>query len=461
MTTRYTLQKRAELARLTVELSPVLIFWVREDGSFLYANRAVMKALGYTSEAFYQLGAVDILSEHDEDGRWALRERLHHHQRITVRTRLRRKDGSTFPVESIMNLVELDGQRIDCAFARDITDTLAYEEMLLAKQELLAFENEMLKTAAGLESDRPILGRSAALRTVLAKARRIAPCDEPVILTGESGTGKELLARYLHEHSRRRTTELVPINCASLHPEMVLSKLFGHVQGAFTGAGRARRGVFELASGSTLFLDEIAELPPTVQAQLLRVLQEGQIIPLGDDRPRPVDVRIIAATNRDLPAMVRAGLFRMDLFARLNVFTLHLPPLRERREDIPLLVNFFLHRLNEKTGRKIAPPTADELSRLSSHSFTGNIRELENIVKRAYYLSAGRRLSFPESIFSELHFGPAEAGLVTLEQIQIRHIKRVLEHCQGQIAGEAGAARILGLKESTLRSRIKRLGLDL
>src|SRR5512138_454464 len=306
-----------------------------------------------------------------------------------------------------------------------------------------------------------IVGTSPAIREVLERVQRVAPTDATVLLTGESGTGKELVARALHASSRRSGGPFVPVNCAAITETLLESELFGHARGAFTGATRARRGLFEEAHGGTLFIDEIGETTPGFQAKLLRALQDGEIRRVGESVPVQVDTRIIAATNQDLRRAISERRFREDLFYRLAVVPLRIPPLRERREDIPLLAAHFLQRFVRRTGaQKALSPGA--VGRLQSHRWPGNVRELENIIEQAAALSAGTDIH-PEDVHLEAH-GPAGGAhdahrtlAAAVEEAERRTIDAALTRCGGDLAR---VARDLGVSATTLWRKMKRLGIE-
>jgi len=308
-----------------------------------------------------------------------------------------------------------------------------------------------------------ILGESPALMRLLEQVALVAATDSTVLIQGETGTGKELVARAIHGRSRRRERPLIKINCAALPRELVESELFGHEKGAFTGATQQRRGRFELADGGTLFLDEVGELPLETQPKLLRVLQEQEFERVGGTRSLRTDVRLIAATNRDLQQRVSAGTFRSDLYYRLNVFPLALPPLRERREDIPRLIRHFLSRAERKLGKPLADVAAPLLAQATAYDWPGNVRELENFVERSAILgkAAPLEVAEPPSAQGNQAAKPAvvQSSPRTLEDVERSHIQRVLEQTQWAIEGERGAARILGLNPSTLRGRLRKLGI--
>jgi transcriptional regulator with GAF, ATPase, and Fis domain len=315
-----------------------------------------------------------------------------------------------------------------------------------------------------------IVGNSPALLEVLGQVQRVAPTDSTVLVYGETGTGKELIARAIHDRSDRKRHPLVKVNCGAISAGLVESELFGHVKGAFTGAIDRRIGRFELANGGTLFLDEVSELPLETQVKLLRVLQEGEFEPVGSNKTVRVDVRIIAATNRNLEEAVQQGRFRSDLFYRLNVFPLKVPPLRERTADIAQLVMFFLGRYSKKLGRQIDSVSQETMERLLSYSWPGNVRELQNIIERGVVVSTGSVLTLgPDFVPASLQTVrtatpvPTTVGArderLALQDVERQHILAVLIESRWIIEGEKGAARILKLHPNTLRSRMKKLGI--
>ena len=336
-----------------------------------------------------------------------------------------------------------------------------------ALTERLAAENAYLREDAldpALRGD--IVGESAALRSVLERVAQVAPTDSAVLILGETGVGKELIAKAIHEKSARHDAAFVKVNCAALPATLIESELFGHEKGAFTGAVARKLGRFELADGGTIFLDEIGELPLDLQAKLLRVLQDGEMERLGSPVARTVNVRVIAATNRDLRAAVAEGGFRADLFYRVAVFPIDVPPLRARREDIPLLVWYFLGQLGGTLGKSIEKVPRGVLDRLIAYHWPGNIRELRNVLERAVIVSKGTTLLL-DDIFDAAHPRPLpsvadSAPLLnhTLEEMERAYIIAVLEACRWRIRGRTQAAERLGLEPSTLYSRMKKLGIQ-
>jgi predicted ATPase/transcriptional regulator with GAF, ATPase, and Fis domain len=348
--------------------------------------------------------------------------------------------------------------------ATAIENARLFAEIARLKDRLQAenvYLTEEIKTQQGFEE---MVGNAPALRRTLARVEQVAPTDSTVLITGETGTGKELVARAIHTHSRRRERSLVSVNCGAISPGLVESELFGHEKGAFTGALARKIGRFELADGGTIFLDEIGDLPLDLQVKLLRVLQEGEIERVGGTRPIPVDVRVVAATHRDIQAAVEAGRFRADLYYRLNVFPIHMPALRERREDIPALVRHFVLKHAARFGKSIDSVPADMLAALTAYDWPGNIRELGNVIERSVIVSRGGALEpgdwiaprAPQPAARTAREAP-EGG--TLEEIERARILEALESTRWRVSGPKGAALLLGLKPTTLESRMKRLGI--
>jgi transcriptional regulator with GAF, ATPase, and Fis domain len=351
------------------------------------------------------------------------------------------------------------------------------DERVAAEQRIreLTAEAEFLRAAAReVFGPGEIMGGSAGMRVVFDAIERVAPSDSTVLIRGETGTGKELVARAVHQHSRRAAGPLVRVNCAAIPAALMESEFFGHEKGAFTGATARRDGRFALADGGTLFLDEIGELPLDLQAKLLRVLQEGEFERVGGTVTLQVDVRIIAATNRDLSALVREGRFREDLYYRLAVFPIELPPLRARGADLEMLAQAFLDRFAARMGHRLAPLDGEDVALLHTYAWPGNVRELQNVIERAIILAHGARIALARAM-------PAEAGahgrLLTtpaspkgdaprvLSAIELRafekdNLRRALAVSGGKIAGTDGAAAKLGLPPTTVASRVRALGLD-
>jgi transcriptional regulator with GAF, ATPase, and Fis domain len=361
----------------------------------------------------------------------------------------------------LQDRARLIAQIIGSALQR-IHQEAALQESLAEIERLnrrLAAENVCLKEEIKTFHDfDEIIGESEVMRAALERLRQVAPLNCSVLLLGETGTGKELFARALHDRSRRQASALVRVNCAALPPTLVETELFGHEKGAFTGAVGLRQGRFELAHGGTIFLDEIGDLQYDMQGKLLRVLQEGEFERVGSSRTRRVDVRVIAATHHNLEQAVADGRFRADLFYRLGVFPIQVPPLRERREDIPSLVWFFIHRHQRDLGRHITRIPNHVISALQDHNWPGNVRELENVVERAMIRSTDETLQL-DGTFGDM---PQEVRPIvpdTLDDVQRSHIEHTLRQCGWRINGLGNAAERLGLHPNTLRFRMKKLGI--
>ena len=346
---------------------------------------------------------------------------------------------------------------IQIAYAIDHVQ--AYEQIdrlrdQLSKENVYLTEELKLMTHTG-----SFVGRSLAFRHVIGLARDVAPTPSTVFITGETGTGKELIAQAIHDWSPRHSKPMVRVNCAAFPAGLVESELFGHERGAFTGADRTREGRFELAHGGTLFLDEIGEMPLETQAKLLRILQDGMIDRLGGKQPIHVDVRVIAATNRNLPAAVKNGTFRADLFYRLNVFPINVPPLRNRPEDIPLLARHFLKQYGVKFSRSCKDIEQESLERLIRYTWPGNVRELENVIERAMILSREPILRVDQHVLGSQDSSFTTSPPASLKDLERQHILQTLTLTHWRIEGPDGAALRLGIPPGTLRSRMKQFGM--
>jgi PAS domain S-box-containing protein len=382
-----------------------------------------------------------------------------------------RGDGKTFPAEASLSRFQFRDERRYTLILRNVHDQIEAERKISA----LISESAYLQEEIGdLYNFGEILGQSRSSREMLSYIQKVGPTDATVLIQGETGTGKELVARAIHRVSRRSTKPLIKVNCAAIPASLVESEFFGHEKGAFTGATQRRIGRFGLADNGTIFLDEIGELSLELQAKLLRVLQEGEFEAVGTSQTRKVDVRVIAATNRDLQSEVKAGRFREDLYYRLSVFPIHVPPLRQRSEDIAILAEAFMRSFCNKAGRDPVDLTRDGIRNLRAYHWPGNVRELKNVVERAVILSPGRVLNFdgilplgttpatPKASIRSVDGSSEGAALRTA--VQLRELERVnmlqaLNKSGWKISGESGAARILGLAPSTLASRMKSLGI--
>ena len=363
------------------------------------------------------------------------------------------RDENAFSSEDIEFLMRVAGQ-----VAMAIENALAYREIAELKdrlaQEKLYLEGE-IRSEADFEG---IIGQSSALRHVLQLVETVAASDSTVLLLGETGTGKELIARALHDRSRRKDRTLIKLNCAAIPTGLLESELFGHERGAFTGAITQKTGRLKLADQGTLFLDEVGDIPLEVQPKLLRALQEREFERLGSTRTKKVDVRMVAATNRDLQKMVAEKQFRSDLYYRLNVIPIRIPPLRERPEDIPLLVRYFAQKYARRTQKRIESISAASMRNLARWHWPGNVRELENLVERAVVLSRGEKLEILVPELADGSMSTAAAGLDRFDKQDT--IVRILKETKGRVGGPDGAAARMGLKRTTLITRMKKLGVD-
>jgi formate hydrogenlyase transcriptional activator len=375
--------------------------------------------------------------------------------------------GSTTPGQFTETDAEFLGD-VSNQVALAISNMRAFEEIAALKARLQAENLYLQEEIRGEHNYSEIVGSSAPLREVLRQVEQVAPTDSTVLVSGETGTGKELVARAIHDRSSRKDRPLVKVNCGAISAGLVESELFGHVKGAFTGALGNRDGRFTLADGGTIFLDEVGELPLEAQVKLLRVLQEQEFEPVGSSKSIKVDVRVIAASNRDLGAAVKDGKFRGDLFYRLNVVPISVPPLRERPGDLDLLVKFLLQKFATKLGRPVLQVPAEAMQRLRAYSWPGNVRELQNVIERAVVLAQSNMLALgadfaPPSVPAEPGATPPKAAAptvdTTLDEVERRHIETALMNRNWLIEGDRGAARALNIHPNTLRNRMRKLGI--
>ena len=455
-------QDEAELRQL-INFVPEHVLVMDANGRRLYENQAMREYFGTSLEGIQAKEFYRKFVHPDDVASGALEERERAVSRGAAwegELRLRRKDGEYrwFLIRS-NPLRDQTGNVIRrYATATDIEDRKRAEERV--QKENVALREEIDKASMFEE----IVGSSAALKEVLARVSQVAPTDATVLLTGETGTGKELIARAIHKRSQRSAKAFVTVNCAAIPQTLIGSELFGHEKGAFTGALQRRLGRFELADGGTIFLDEIGELPAETQSALLRVLQEREFERVGGTQTIRADVRVIAATNRDLKAAMMNGTFRSDLFYRLQVFPIEIPPLRERREDIPLLVEYFTDRYTSKMGKKIRSISHKSLDLLRSYFWPGNIRELQNVVERAVIVAETEVLSIDESWLtrdSAAETAPATGRLFKIPPDQEKKIiEAALAESRGRVSGPSGAAMKLGMPSTTLESRIRSLKIN-
>ena len=452
-------QDQRELRRI-IDAIPQLIVVLAPDGRTVYVNRVALEYTGLSLEQMQEESARDRIF-HPEDT-----ERLRDVRQnallkgvpFETERRVLGKDGNyRWHLLRYNPFHDEQGRLVRWyATGTDIEDRKVAEQRL--QYENVALREEVDRISMFEE----IVGSCEPMRQVLKQVTKVAPSDSTVLILGETGTGKELIARAFHRRSNRAARAFVRVNCAAIPQSLIASELFGHEKGAFTGALQRRIGRFESANGGTLFLDEIGDLPMETQIALLRVLQEREFERVGSNHPTSVNVRLIAATNRDLPAAVAAGTFRQDLFYRLNVVPIVVPPLRERAADIPLLIEYFVGRYAKAAGKTIRHICKQTLERLTSYNWPGNIRELQNVVERAVILSETDTFFVNESWLKleSAESRPPREGLSTLSTREVEIIEAALADCNGRIDGPSGAAAKLGIPRSTLESKIRRLGIS-
>jgi PAS domain S-box-containing protein len=451
-------KSEAEL-RTIIDAIPQLIVALGADGTFLSANQALLEYTGLTKEDVGTERFREVFHQEDSDRLRDQREvALSRGLPFEYERRVRRKDGQHRWF--LVNFNPLRDERGEIirwyATGTDIEDRKQAEER--TRQENVALREQIDQVFMFEE----IVGSSPALKAVLSGIVKVAPTDSTVLITGETGTGKELIARAIHKSSQRAGHAFISVNCAAIPSSLIASELFGHEKGAFTGALQRRQGRFELAHSGTLFLDEIGELPVETQIALLRVLQERQFERVGGSRVISTDVRIIAATNCDLPAAIASGTFRADLFYRLNVFPIDVPPLRNRREDVPMLVEYFVKRYAENLRKRITRIDKRTLKLCQSYHWPGNIRELQNIVERSVILCTGDTLWIDEAWLSGQDGPhPESSGPLTqnVQKYQKGLIEAALAESHGKVAGPNGAAAKLGIPPSTLHLKIRQLNI--
>jgi formate hydrogenlyase transcriptional activator len=468
VTRDFTERKRAEEAlqlseqrfRALFEFSPDAIIVVDEQGRIADVNAQVENFFGYkpaeltgeTVEVLVPERFRKVHPNHRNEYRAHARTRP---MGIGLELRGRRKDGTEFPVDIMLSPVDTAQGKVVVSVIRDLSEKIRAQEELERKEREKRYLEEELNTENRFED---IIGESPVLKKSLKEVETVAATDVTVLILGETGTGKDLVARAIHQLSGRRERNLIKLNCAAIPTGLLESELFGHERGAFTGAISQKIGRLELAHQGTFFLDEVGDLPLELQPKLLRALQEKEFERLGGTRTIPVDVRLIAATNRDLGKMVQDRQFRSDLFYRLRVFPINLPPLRERREDIPLLVRYFVSKHARTLDKRIETIPSDTMKALTRWDWPGNIRELENFVERSVILSKGAALWAPLAEL-ELPDEHRHSESSTLESTERDHILKILREAKGVIAGPKGAAARLGLKRTTLNSKLKKLAI--
>jgi PAS domain S-box-containing protein len=458
------LLKSEEKYRDLIDLSPDAIFIVDSESNYVSANPAGLELLKCTAQELTGMPVSDTYLP-EERGAFGSRllEQMKTETTIRFERTLLRTDGTTLPVEVSTSPVRhgffqtvvrdiSERKRSEAALAKAFKKIQTLKDQL--QSENIALREEIDKASMFEE----IVGTSAVLQAVLSRLSKVAPTGSSVLITGETGTGKELVARAIHRHSQRSSRAFVSVNCAAIPRDLIASELFGHEKGAFTGATQRRLGRFELAEGGTIFLDEIGELPAETQIALLRVLQEHEFERVGGTQSIRTDVRVIAATNRDVQAAIAAGTFRSDLFYRLNVFPIEIPPLRERREDIPLLVEYFIDRYARKAGKTIKGVNTKSLDLLQSYPWPGNIRELQNVIERSVIVCETENFSVDESWLSRQPLATEPKGQLAAQEKEI--IEAALRESGGRVFGPTGAAAKLGMPRSTLESKIRLLKIN-
>jgi PAS domain S-box-containing protein len=446
--------------RSLFEFSPDAILVIDEKGKITEANAQVDSFFGYSRGELIGKTVELLIPEKFRQEHPGHRKEYSAQPRVRamgagLELYARRKDGTQFPVDIMLGPIAVPEGASVLAVIRDLTQKKRDEEALRRGELERRYLEEELQTEYRFEE---IIGESRTLKRVLKQVETVAREEATVLILGETGTGKELIARAIHELSPRRERTFVKLNCSAIPAGLLESELFGHEKGAFTGAISQKIGRLELAHEGTLFLDEIGDLPLELQPKILRALQEREFDRLGGTKTIPVNVRLIAATNRNLAKMVAEHEFRSDLYYRLRVFPIEIPPLRERREDIPVLVNYFVHKHSRRMNRQIAAVPPETMELLRQWGWPGNVRELENFMERAVILTQGPILRAP---LSELKVSDEAAGQTdpNLENAEREHILRVLREAKGMIGGTHGAAERLGLKRTTLNSKMKKLGI--
>jgi formate hydrogenlyase transcriptional activator len=454
------LQQNEEDLRTILDAIRQAVVVLAADGTTLYANRVFLEITGRTMDDIKNNTFFQRAIHPDDEARFRIerQEGLSRGTRFELELRILHENGEYRWYLNQYNPLRDEHGQVSRWYVTgtDIDDQKKTEERL--RNENLVLREEIDRTSMFEE----IVGSSRPMSQVLRQVEKVAPSDSTVLILGETGTGKELIARALHRRSKRATRPFVRVNCAAIPESLVASELFGHEKGAFTGALQRRVGRFEAADGGTLFLDEVGELPMDTQIALLRVLQEREFERVGSNRPISIDVRIIAATNRDLAAAVAAGTFRQDLFYRLNVFPIAIPPLRERADDIPVLLEYFVARFAKNSGKNIRHISKDTLRMMREYSWPGNIRELQNVVERAVILTETDIFFVDENWLNAASMESArpQEGLSVLDDRELEMIEAALAECHGRISGPSGAAAKLGIPRQTLESKIRRLGID-
>ncbi len=458
-------QREAKLDRL-IGSAMDAILELDQDFNITLVNNAATDVFNSSRDELLGLSFKELLSEKSLRIFLEVIDQLNRsaggrqHIWIPVGLEALRSDAQVFPVEATLSVSVAHGRQFYTIILRNVNERQEAMRQIRQLTEQAEYLKAELKAVQNFDE---IIGSSTVMSSLLRDVERVAVTDTSVLVLGETGTGKELVARAIHNASGRAAKPLIKVNCAALPATLIESELFGHERGAFTGATAKRTGRFQLADGGTIFLDEVGELPLELQAKLLRVLQEGEFEPVGSSKTIKVNVRVIAATNRDLEKLVSAGQFREDLYYRLNVFPLNVPPLRERRDDVELLAQAFLKRATEKLGRSIEPFSAEAIARLNAYDWPGNVRELQNVVERSVIVAEDGRPNLERALPSlrtlSTPLTPTEKVLTVgeLQELEKKNLLAALQACSWKIAGDGGAAKLLGMKPSTLNSRISAL----
>jgi len=457
------------LNQTIMDSMPGLAYIFSRDGQLVAWNKRAEEILGYSTEELHARKNPEFAQESDREKlRTAFIETLVKGSgslEFTIET----KSGKKIPVLTRARACEIEGEVYLIGLSIDISDLVSAREKINEQMKEISRLNELLKAENIYLKDQfestsirnEIIGESESIKYIHFKIKQVAPTNATVLIEGETGTGKELVAREIHKESKRSNKPFIKVNCASIPENLIESELFGHEKGAFTGAFEKRIGRFELANGGTFFFDEIGNLSLDIQAKLLRVIQEKEIKPVGGERTHKVDVRIIAATNQDLKQLIAQKLFREDLYYRLNVVPIHIPPLRERKEDIPFLVNHFLKKYNRKRACPVISISSETMKLLMDYDWEGNIRELENAVERALIMEDGDTLlprCFPWLLEKQQTKYTADSNKIyCLEELEKKHLQRVLEET-GYRKGQA--ANLLGIDRKTLYKKIKKYALE-
>ena len=471
-------ERSLELAQFTIERSADSIIWHDCAANIKRVNGSACRHLGYSEDELMRLTIQDIDPDSNKKTWAKFWKELKKEKSICFEARNKTKEGLVIPVDVSVNFVEFDGCEYAVSFCRDISvrkkneaeKLRAFDEINHLREQLELKNEYLIEEVIELQAFGDIVGKSPALHAILSQIEMVAPTDASALITGESGTGKELIAHEIHSRSSRNRHAMVRVNCASIPRELYESEFFGHIKGAFTGAVRDRVGRFELANQGTLFLDEVGEIPLDLQSKLLRVLQEGTFERVGDEKTRDVDVRIIAATNRDLKVEVERGNFREDLFYRLNVFPIDVPPLRKRRGDIALLAAHFLRLASRKFNKPESSLTKANVLQLMNYDWPGNVRELQNIIERSVIISQKGILKFdlPKSGAHQKMVvdtdwvkkeGQEILTFAEFRMLEQGNILNALKKTGWKVFGPDGAAQLLGAPPTTLLSRMKKLQL--